>query len=198
MLCLVLAWSFMWWRITIHVIGLQVIQSPDLCDKIVFYTFYSPLVDVQTNAGYNFDKQELLYLFIYIIISLSHITLQNSFWPTRIILYIRILNNLSYTQRNENMLNNLSWMTYQDSSIQEKGRQEQNLTDLPVKCQEGLTEPCDGLWSGITTSTNKTIKYCSFKKSWQDKTRIHKPSIKKKLTVSVFFLLLVSACLSSD
>ena len=67
-------------------------------------------------------------------------------------------------------------MTYQDSSIQEKGRQGQNLTDLPVKCQEGLTEPCDGLGSGITMSTNKTMKHCSFKKSWQDKTRIHKPS----------------------
>ena len=42
-------------------------------------------------------------------------------------------------------------MTYQDSSIQEKGLQELNLTDLPVKCQEGLTEPCDGHGSAITT-----------------------------------------------
>ena len=40
----------------IHVIRLQVKESPHLCDKIVLYAFYSPLVDVQANAGYNFDK----------------------------------------------------------------------------------------------------------------------------------------------
>ena len=66
-----------------HVIRLQVIESPDVCDKIVLYAFHSSFMDVQTNADHNFDRQELIYyllnLFIYTIISLCHISLQNSF-----------------------------------------------------------------------------------------------------------------------
>ena len=49
-------------------IRLQVIESPDLCDKIVLYTFYSPLVDVQANDGYNFDKYELINYLLYLFI----------------------------------------------------------------------------------------------------------------------------------
>lgn len=44
------------------------ITSDRKCDKIVLYTFYSPLVDVQTNTGYNFDKQELIYYLLYLFI----------------------------------------------------------------------------------------------------------------------------------
>ena len=50
-------------------IRLQVIESPHLGDKIVLiYAFYSPLVDVQTNADYNFDKYELINYLLYLLI----------------------------------------------------------------------------------------------------------------------------------
>lgn len=49
-------------------IRLQVIESPDLCDKIALYTLYSPLVDVQTNAGYSFERQELINYLLYLFI----------------------------------------------------------------------------------------------------------------------------------
>ena len=66
-----------------HVIRLQVIESPGMCDKIVLYAFHSSFMDVQTNADQNFDRQELIYyllnLFIYAIILLCYISLQNSF-----------------------------------------------------------------------------------------------------------------------